>query len=312
MEKLMSENSLFGHHLYQETAALILGSICLLGVIFFFLRQRTVHFLTVWASIKSWFFMAPILLVILALPSPWPLAFLTLIAILGMKTFFQMSGMYHRSWFVWTSYIFSLFLSLAIYKGWADLYNVLPMIFLGTIAWIPIARNSYNRMIQYIALSLMAYIFVGWSFMHIGRLLVLHKGPFIVLYLYLLTEISENVSLSTGHIFGKHKPCKEISQQVTIEGFVISLFVTVLLAWGMRYLLPDHSKYFWIAAGLAAALFGRFGDLFLSVIRKDLGIKDTGVFIIGRGDILGRVERLIFVGPIYYYAYTYLQKLPLT
>lgn len=308
----MNEASLFDHRLYQETAVLILGLICGLGIVLYFLRRKTAHFLAGWASVKSWFFVAPALLVVLALPSPWPLAFLTIVAIFGIKTFFQMSGMYHRSWFVWVSYVFTILLGLSIYKGMANLYNLLPMVFLGVIAWIPLVRNSYNKMIQYIALSLMAFIFVGWSFMHMGRLLMLDQGPFIVLYLYMLTEISENVSLSSTRIFGKLKPCKEISQRVTIEGILVSLVVTVLLAWAMRHLLPDRSERFWIAAGLAAALFGRFGDLFLSVIRRDLGIKDTGIFIIGRGDILGRVDKLIFVGPIYYYIYTFLQRAPLT
>ena len=101
-----------------------------------------------------------------------------------------------------------------------------------------------------------------------------------------------------------------ISPRITLEGIVTSILVTLLLAWGMRHLLPDRGERFWIAAGLAAAFLGRFGDLFLSVIRRDLGIRDTGIFIIGRGDLLSRVDKLIFVGPIYYYLYIYLQKAP--
>ncbi|MCB0366406.1 MAG: phosphatidate cytidylyltransferase [Bdellovibrionaceae bacterium] len=308
----MTDTSLFDHRLYQETAVLVLALIFLLGIVLYFLRRKTVHFLAGWASVKSWFFITPVLLAVLALPSPWPLAFLTIVAIFGIKTFFQMSGMYHRSWFVWLSYVFTILLGLAIYKDAVDLFNILPMVFLGFVAWIPLVRNSVSHMIQYIALSLMAFIFFGWSFMHMGRLLMLDQGPFIVLYLYLLTEIAEHVSLSTTRIFGKLKPFKEISQRVTVEGIIMSVIVTVIVAWGMRHLLPDRSERFWIAAGLAAALLGRFGDLFLSVIRRDLGIKDSGVFIIGRSDILGRVDKLIFVGPIYYYLYIYLQRAPLT
>lgn len=308
----MTETSLFGHRLYQETAVLILVLLSVLGVLLFFLRRKTDHFLAGWASIKSWFFITPVILATLALPSPWPLAILTLVAINGIKTFFRMTGMYHRSWFVWMSYIFTLLLGLAIYRDQTEFYNLLPMIFLGVVAWIPLMRNSFSHMIQYIALSLMAYIFIGWSFMHMGRLLVMDKGPFIVLYVYLLTEIAEHVSLSTTRILGKIRPFKEISQRVTVEGILMSITVTLLVAWGMRHLLPDRSERFWIAAGLAAAILGRFGDLFLSVIRRDLGIKDTGVFIIGRSDILGRVDKLIFVGPIYYYLYIYLQQAPLS
>ena len=82
----------------------------------------------------------------------------------------------------------------------------------------------------------------------------------------------------------------------------------LLLGWGMRHLLPDRSEMFWIMSALIAAIFGRFGDLILSVIRRDLGIKNTGVFIFGRDDILTRLEKLIFVGPMFFYTYLYIQQ----
>jgi len=82
------------------------------------------------------------------------------------------------------------------------------------------------------------------------------------------------------------------------------------VAWGFRHLLPDRSEKFWVAAGLIAAIAGRFGGLLMSVIRRDLGIKNTGVFIIGRDDILARTDKLIFVGPLYFYVYLFLQQVP--
>jgi phosphatidate cytidylyltransferase len=76
----------------------------------------------------------------------------------------------------------------------------------------------------------------------------------------------------------------------------------------MRHLLPDRSERFWVAAGLVAAIFGRMGDLIINVIRRDLGIKNTGIFIIGRDGVLTRVDKLIFVGPMFFYLYIFLQQ----
>ena len=95
--------------------------------------------------------------------------------------------------------------------------------------------------------------------------------------------------------------------QVTLEGMIVAFVVTMLLAWGLRHLLPDRSERFWIAAGLVAAVFGRMGDLVINMIRRDLGIKNTGIFIIGRDGMLTRVDKMIFVGPMYFYLYWYLQ-----
>ncbi|MGZ3653322.1 MAG: phosphatidate cytidylyltransferase, partial [Bdellovibrionota bacterium] len=58
---------------------------------------------------------------------------------------------------------------------------------------------------------------------------------------------------------------------------------------------------YWLVAGLVASVGGLFGDLIMMVMRKDAGVKDVGPFILGRGDFLQRMDRLIFVAPIYYY-----------
>ena len=309
MERIVTEIALWNEPLYQETAVLILGIIVALTILVAIFKKRSGHFMAAWASLKSWLFVAPLLLVALALPSPWPLVFLTAVGIFSAKTFFQMVGMYHRSWFIWVTYIFIFGTGYLIYEGHTEFYNISPMLFFACTALIPLLRNSAAQMIQYLALSLMAFIFFGWSFMHMGRLLMLPQGVYIVIYLYLLTEFSDIVSLASTRLFGRTKLFNKISPRITLEGLICSIVLSLVLAWGMRHLLPDRSDQFWIAAGIVAAIFGRFGDLILTVIRRDLGIKDTGVFIIGRGDILARVDKLILIGPLYYYIYLHLNDI---
>lgn len=301
----MTETALWGEALYKETALLVLGCLIPITIVLWALRKKNL-FNAAWASVKSWLFVAPFLFFVLGLPPPWPLVFLTLVGIASAKTFFQMVGMYHRSWFIWVAYIFILGTGYLIYMGRTEYYDLLPMLFFAFCALIPLLRNSATHMVQYLALSLMAFIFFGWSFMHMGRLIMLPQGVYIVIYLYILTEFSEIISLASTRIFGKIKLFNKISSRVTLEGLLCSVALSLLLAWGMRHLLPDRSDQFWIAAGFVAAVFGRFGDLMLTIIRRDLGIKDTGVFIIGRGDILSRVDKLILVGPMYYYIFLHL------
>jgi phosphatidate cytidylyltransferase len=69
----------------------------------------------------------------------------------------------------------------------------------------------------------------------------------------------------------------------------------------MRYLLPNSSDKYWLASGLIASFGGVIGDMVMSVIRRDAGVKIVSGFILGRGDFLQRMDRLIFVAPIYYF-----------
>jgi phosphatidate cytidylyltransferase len=73
-------------------------------------------------------------------------------------------------------------------------------------------------------------------------------------------------------------------------------------------LLPDGSEKYWLVSGLIASLGGVVGDLVMSVVRRDLGVRIMGAFILGRGDFLHRMDRLIFVAPIYYYIMQFLQN----
>lgn len=299
----MNHGALWYQPLYRETALVILAFLFVISGALFFLRTKSLRMTAAWASLKSWIFITPLLLGVMGLKWPYPLVFLVFLAIFGAKTFFRMVGMYHRSWFVWTTYLFIFTQGFCVYYQNFELYNLMPMIFLGIIAGIPLLRNSYRHMIQYVALTLLSFIFFGWGFLYMGHLLTLDYGIYIAIYLYILVEFSETVSISATKLYGKIKMFDNITTRVSVEGVFTSLLLTLIMAWGLRHLLPDRSEKYWVAAALVAFFFGRSGDLILSVIRRDLGIKETGVFIIGRDDILARIDKLLFAAPIFYYVY---------
>src|SRR5262245_61208588 len=91
---------------YLEAAAIIVGGMIVLSILIIFLQRKRPPFSTAWASLKSWLFVAPLLFLAFALPKPWPLVFTTWMGVLSAKSFFQLVGMYHRSWFVWITYLF--------------------------------------------------------------------------------------------------------------------------------------------------------------------------------------------------------------
>ena len=293
--------------IYVQTFSIVMGVLISLSVLFYFLRNRNTHAQAGWASLISWSIATPILFALIAAPHPWALIGLSLTAITGLKIFFQLTGMYHRSNFVWASYVGVLGLAYCVHIGNRDLYNLAPMIFLGAICLIPILRNSHKQMIQYLALTLMAFMFLGWSFLHIGWIYKLDRGPYRVIYITVLTEVFDTLSLAFSRFLGSHKMFSRITPRRNWEAFFIAAPLTFLLAFSFRHLLPERSEQFWIGSGLAAVLGGSLGDLVLSVIRRDLGIKDVGVFIIGRGDLLSVMDRLIFVAPIFYYVMRYLE-----
>lgn len=294
--------------IYKETTLIILSLLFISGLIVFFLRKKNYYFVVSWASLRSWLILAPILFILFGLPEPWPLIFITLFAIQGAKSFFQIMGMYHRSYFVLICYAGIIGLASAIYTDRLDIYNISPMIVFGAACLVPLIRNNYVKMIQYISLTNLAFVFLGWSFMHLALLLKLQNGVYQVMYLLILTEFCDNTTLAISRYIGKNRIFKNIDHRRTIGGFSVSVIVTLFVAGAMRQLLPDRSEIYWLTSGLVSSFGGLFGDMVMDVIRKDAGIRTLGTFVIGRGEFLHRMDRLIFVAPIYYYVMLYLQS----
>lgn len=290
--------------IYRQTVLIVLSIIFLSGAVVFFFRTKNYYFVQSWASIKSWLIAAPIMFIVMGLPQPWPLIALTCLAILGAKIFFQIMGMFHRSNFVLICYAGIIGLGVCCHYGRVDIYNFMPMMVLGLACLVPLLRNSYKRMIQYISLTLLAFIFLGWSFMHLGLIFRFPNGVYQVMYLIILTEFCDNTNLAVGRYIGGWRLFPGINPRRTVGSTAVSVLLTLFLAGSMRFLLPDGSDKYWLASGLVASLGGFVGDLLMTAIRRDAGMKIVGPFIIGRGDFLHRVDRLIFVAPIYYYVMT--------
>ncbi|MBX2987333.1 MAG: phosphatidate cytidylyltransferase [Bdellovibrionaceae bacterium] len=287
--------------IYQRTVLTVLSFIFISGLIVYLFRKRNYYFVVSWASIKSWLVAAPVLFLIFGLPAPWPLICLCGLAIYGAKAYFKILGMYHRSYFVLICYAGIIGLGLACYHDSLNAYNNMPMLVLGASCLVPLVRDSYKRMIQYISLTLLGFIFLGWSFMHLGLLLNLPNGVYQIMYVVILTEFCDNTNLAVHRYFRRGKMFSAIDPKRTVGSTAVSILLTLALAGAMRQLLPDQSDKYWLAAGLIASLGGMFGDLVMDVVRRDADVKLIGPFILGRGDFLHRMDRLMFVAPIYYY-----------
>lgn len=287
--------------IYRQTVLIVLLVIFAGAAVNFIFKKKSHYFTIAWASIKSWLFLAPLMFGIMGLAAPFPIVFLTLLAIYGAKAYFQILGMFHQTSFVWICYLGIIGLGVFSQMNNLAAYNEMPMMVLGLSCLVPLFQRNYKNMIQYISLTLLGFIFLGWSFMHLGLILNFDNGIYQVMYLIILTEFCDNTNLAISRYFKGPKIISEINSKRTWISTGISIFITILLAYGMRHLLPDRSEKYWLASGLIASFGGVIGDMVMTVVRRDAGVKIVSGFILGRGDFLQRMDRLIFVAPIYYF-----------
>ncbi len=294
--------------IYQKTVIGLFSYMGVLGLILFPLRKKSVNFKTAWMVYLSWMGALPIVCGILGLSYPIPLIGFALIAILALKEFFKMTGLYTQYWFATTIYVVTVGAAVLIHYELFYLYNILPMFLLGLVFLIPLVKNEYKAMLQYTSLSAIAFIFIAWSFLHLAMLTKWEDGARYIIYIVILTEFYDTIILSWSKLYGKINYIEKIAPRRSLEGMIIGIALTMLLARGIRNILPVEGDIYWITAGLIASLVGGLGDISMGVIRRDLGIKDVGAYIFGRGGIIDRMDRLIYVAPIYYYALILIQK----
>ena len=121
-------------------------------------------------------------------------------------------------------------------------------------------------------------------------------GIYQVLYCLIVATMTDTFALFGGKLFGKHKLIPEISPNKTVEGSVVGTIVGTTLGVVFHMLLI-HDLNIWVTILLTfiLSMFGQFGDLFFSSIKRYHKVKDFSNIIPGHGGILDRLDSLLFV-----------------
>ena len=122
-------------------------------------------------------------------------------------------------------------------------------------------------------------------------------GLTLIIYLFLITILTDTFALITGRLIGKHKLLEAVSPKKTWEGFfggsLIATFVCTY--YYITIINPDVSLLVIIFLTLFLTIIGQIGDLFFSAIKRYYGVKDFSNIMPGHGGILDRLDSIIFV-----------------
>lgn len=132
-----------------------------------------------------------------------------------------------------------------------------------------------------------------------------YQGALLVIYLVILTELNDVAQYLWGKSFGKHKIVPKVSPNKTVEGFLGGMLTTAVIAsiLGPWFTLMNWWQAF--IAGLFIGAAGFCGDVVMSAVKRDLGVKDAGKLLAGHGGILDRLDSLIYTAPLFFHLSKY-------
>ncbi|WP_324673498.1 phosphatidate cytidylyltransferase [Hymenobacter sp. GOD-10R] len=119
-----------------------------------------------------------------------------------------------------------------------------------------------------------------------------------ILALLLLVWTADIGAYAAGKTFGKHKLAPSISPGKTWEGWIGGTLLTLLVGWGLGYLLPEMPLVHRLVAAGVVAVFGVLGDLAESMLKRSVDVKDSGRIMPGHGGLLDRFDAFLFVVPV--------------
>ncbi len=266
---------------------------------------------SIWATYKAWLVMAPLALGAIFAGRVPTIIFFCFLSAVGFKEFARATGLY-RDWLM-TGVVYlgivALGITCAIHQpngleqgeGWYGLFIVLPVYIIALILFVPIVRNRVQGQLQSMSLAILGFIYMGWMFCHLAFLANATNAYGYLLYVLFATEVNDVAAFTFGKLCGCHPLRSNISPKKTWEGALSALAVSMLLPWLLRFSFPYFGSAQLILAGLIVGVGGQLGDLSISVIKRDIGIKDMGAGIPGHGGILDRIDSLIYVAPLFFH-----------
>ena len=264
---------------------------------------------SVFATYRSWLMMAPLVFLAILCGREVTIFSSLVLSVLAFREYSLATKLCPDRWItglvtaaIGVQTIFTLMPDPSLASpGWYGMFIVMPVYVIGALVVSPIFRNRVEGQLRTVSLAIFGYLYFGWMLGHLAFLANAPNAIGYLLYLTFAVAVADVSAFTCGKAFGKRKLRDKISPNKTIGGSVGSLAVSMTLPWAMGFALPGFTPVEKILAGLIVGVGGQLGDLTISYIKRDLGIKDMGRCIPGHGGVLDRIDSLIFTAPLFFH-----------
>jgi phosphatidate cytidylyltransferase len=243
----------------------------------------------------------PAVLIPLWLGGIWLAIFVVVIGVVGGIEFYRLMqlGGYQPSQKLGVGW-----LALLILSYWQPQSLPLSLVIMAglIITLINVMHQKQAPMSAWMATSIGA-LYLGTM---LGQALALRELPNGLWWLsmgVLLTWTNDSAAYFTGVTVGRHKLWPRISPKKTWEGTIGGWIAAAIAGALWIYITPlaiTHSPIFGAIVGLISGILALFGDLSISTLKRQVGVKDTGSLIPGHGGVLDRLDSVLFVLPFVY------------
>ncbi|NMF57805.1 phosphatidate cytidylyltransferase [Pseudanabaena yagii] len=266
------------------------------------------------ARIKSWWIMVMIFSFAILLKQPISIVFFMVLSFIALREYLSLipTRLSDRRVLLW-AYLAIILQYFWIYIGWYGMFLIFIPIYMFLFLPMRMLLNGetegFLNAIGTLHWGLMLNVY---TISHLSYLIMLPLngnpiagGTGLLVYLLLLTEINDIAQYIFGKLLGRHKIIPKVSPNKTVEGLLGGILTTTGLAITLAPWLTPFDLLHSACLGLLLSLTGFIGDVNISAIKRDLGIKDSGTLIPGHGGILDRIDSLTYTAPLFFHFTVY-------
>lgn len=315
MKDILS-GEIFKDNALLSMVAVIFGILVLATILIFVIQKINPKFdaTELKARTKSWWVMATVFIVATLFNTEISFLAIAFLSFIAFREMYSMLGFRQddRRAIFWAFVAIPIQYYLA-YIGWYGAFIIfipvmmflllpLRMVLIGNTKGIvkSISSLQWILMLTVFGLSHMAFLL---SLPVLDGFSVGGRG--LLLFLVFLTEFNDVLQFTCGKLFGKHKILPKVSPNKTWEGFLGGLIITTILGYFLSFLTPLTTPQIFLVSFMIA-LAGFVGDIVMSAIKRDIGVKDTGTAIPGHGGVLDRIDSLAYTAPVFFHLIYYI------
>ena len=249
----------------------------------------------------SWLLIVPAVIVPVLLGAFWTILVVMILSILCYREFARATGLF-REKAMSAMVVLGIFaVTFATLDHWYNFFVALTPLTIILIAAVALLADRPKGYVQRVGLASLSFLLFGMCLAHLG--FFANDGRYRGMLLLLLVVIAMNdvFAFVVGKSIGGPKLCPNTSPNKTISGALGALVLSTLLFAALgRFVFegtPVAMPHHLLLLGAIVSIAGQCGDLTISSVKRDVGIKDMGNVLPGHGGVLDRCNSLLLSAP---------------
>jgi phosphatidate cytidylyltransferase len=263
-----------------------------------------------WLRLGSWLVLLPLMIVPVLAGKTWLIAAVTVLGLLCLREYSRATGLFREPLIEFVIILGVLAVNFASLDHWYGFFVALISITVGLLAVASLPLDRPGGYIQRTALGIFGFMLFGSGLAHLGYMGNDPNYRPLVLLVMLSVALNDVMAFTAGKLIGGPKLLPATSPGKTVSGALGALVVTTVFFSLVTHLIfrgsvIDHPLWL-LLLGMLVSVAAQAGDLMLSSIKRDIGIKDMGAVLPGHGGVLDRFNSLLLTSPavfhfIYYF-----------